>query len=145
MFATDTITFDKKTDIQEGVGDTENNSEVLPEEGASVIGYYQRIINYASEASTIIEFELKKDNTVTYVIGAANTSNYTDVSVVMEYSGTYLVREDEVILSITSTDSECVDGKYACLDIITLSKENDVMLVDSLGEYYKKDSLLLIK
>lgn len=140
LFATDTISFNSNN----------SNNEInnLQDEKSLSIGYYQEIINYAPDAYVIKEFKLNDDNTVSYIIGGSNNENHINSGVIMDYTGTYLEKDNKIILSITSTDSNCEDGKYACMDIITLSKQNDGTLVgsDTLTETYSKvEELLFIK
>lgn len=150
LFATDTIKLNTSSNNVES-GDMsiqENENDNTQKEESSIVGYYQEIVNYAPDAYTIFEFKLNNDNTVSYIIGGSNNKNHTDAAEIMNYSGTYLEKDNKIILSIISTDVNCEPGKYACEDIITLTKQDDKTLVgnDSLTETYDKvESLLLIK
>lgn len=91
---------------------------------------------------------MKSDNTVDYIIASSNNSIYTDANIVMKYYGTYLEKDNEIILSIISTDNGCEDGKYVCKDIISLTKDNNGNLIEDdipNGTYSKVSSLILVK
>ena len=151
LFATNKISLNSSSNNDDGTINENENNEVK-EENTDIVGRYQKIIQYAEgPAYQIYEFELNSDNTVNYVIGGSSTENHSNASAVMNYSGTYLEKDNEVILSIVSTDDNCEPGKYACIDIITLSKQNNGTLGyeeesdSSIQDFNKVDSLLLVK
>ena len=135
LFATDTIKFNFKVDNNNSnkgnlteKNDLTDNSDIAKE--TSTVGNYQGIFEYSQGVYTIYEFELSSDNKVKYVIGSSHNLNHSDASIVMNYTGTYLEKENEVILSIISTDECDSDGKYPCKDIITLVKNSDGSFID---------------
>ena len=127
LFATNTISFNTKevsNNNQAEKNQEEKQTNEKESKESSITGYYQNINKYAEESYTITEIALKSDNTVSYIIGSANNS-ISNTSKIMTYSGTYLEKDSDIILSIISTDNECKDGKYACKDIIYLHINND--------------------
>ena len=168
LFATDTISFNSNTvnnNIQGNEND-ENNGETIDgniqeeenyddkKETVEVIARYQSIIQSTENHYQIYEFELKSDNTVNYIIGASTDEKHTNIGTIMNYSGTYLEKDNKIMLSIISTDDNCETGKYACVNSITLIEQNDGILVEKIlvGEenisvktFNKVDNLLLIK
>lgn len=144
LFSTNIISFNKNYN---NVNINENDNSQKQE--STIVGYYQNIVNYASDSYNIYEFKLNADNTVDYIIGHSHNENYNDADISMNYSGTYLEKDNEVILSIISTDDKCEESKYECKDIIILSKQNDNVLINNNEQvketFNKVDSLLLIK
>lgn len=145
LTATNRISFNNSNDTNNSTNDDNTNQQTI--ETSSVIGNYQEIINYAQNAFTIYEFKLNSDNTLEYVIGYSNNSNYSDAKITMKYMGTYLEKDNKIVLSIISSDNNCENNdKYPCKDIITLTKQNDNKLIGTDKYTYDKvNNLILIK
>ncbi len=142
LFATGTIGFKTNTPADNEPANEDNVS--------SIIGYYRTEYEVAQNQFTIIEFELKSDKTVNYIIGSSHNTNNTDAEAIIKYSGTYTEDEKDVILSIEAIDKDCSsNGKYSCKNNIKLWKSNGsnslIEYREDAPEYSKVDKTLLIK
>ena len=141
LFATGTIVFKTNTPA--------DNEQANEDNVSSIIGYYRTEYEVAQNQFTIIEFELKSDKTVNYIIGSSHNTDNTDAEAVIKYSGTYTEDEKDVILSIEAIDKDCIDGKYSCKNNIKLWKSNGsnslIEYREDTPEYSKVDKTLLIK
>ena len=156
LFATGTINLKSNNSSQNNYQSTpEKNSEENIENKnnhSSILGSYRRIEKVTSDQTNIFEMELKSDNTIIYSIGVSHTDDYSDASTIMKYSGTYLVENNDVTLTLKSTENDCIDGKYSCNEKLKLTKKDnnndgiqELLLYDENSYIYSKvDNLYLI-
>ena len=131
LFATGTITFNND-DSNEVKGDNDTRDIIEEKNKNEIFGSYKYSVNIAEGTYRIYEITFSNNNEVSYMINVSNSVDTYDGTPVIYYTGTYVLENNKIILTLkakTQDGSECIDGKYACDEMMTF-KLSDNQLID---------------
>ena len=140
LFATGTILLKEDISVSDNGSSSENNTvNNIEEENVNegnnlneISGTYKYSVNITEDQYRIYEITFLNNNEVSYMINVSNSSDNYDGAPVMYYTGTYVLENNKVVLTLkakTQDGSECIDGKYACNEVMSFNL-SDSQLID---------------